>query len=155
MKKIKKNTLLAKQIKALYVLNFFALLFYLTSITTVADPILTNQEIDKYTQLSDSLKQSIIIKDSINQKSLIENKSKKNLHKNEINHLTVTKKLININTASKDELCELKGIGLITAEKIITFRNEQGLFSTINDLTKVKGIGSKKLMNIKNRIIIK
>ena len=53
--------------------------------------------------------------------------------------------LININTASAEELSELKGIGLKKAEKIIEERNTNGPFNTLEEITRVKGIGNKLL----------
>ena len=53
-------------------------------------------------------------------------------------------KKININTATVEELQELKGIGPKIAEKIIEYREENGNFEKIEDIQKVKGIGPKK-----------
>jgi competence protein ComEA len=50
---------------------------------------------------------------------------------------------ININTASADELLQLKGIGEKKAALIIEFREKQGPFKTPEDLMKVPGIGMK------------
>ncbi len=62
--------------------------------------------------------------------------------------------IVNINTAGLEELCTLKGIGPAKAEAIIRYREEQGPFSTPEDLTKVKGIGTKTLENNLSRIRI-
>lgn len=56
---------------------------------------------------------------------------------------------IRINTASKNELMKIPGVGEVTAERIILFRKEYGVFKNENDLLKVKGIGKKKLEQIK------
>lgn len=50
---------------------------------------------------------------------------------------------ININTASADELTQLKGIGAKTAEKIVAYRQQNGPFQNPQDITAVKGVGSK------------
>ena len=57
-------------------------------------------------------------------------------------------KSININTATKDELVQLPGIGEAMAERIILYREENGPFETIDELTNVKGIGKRKLERI-------
>ncbi|SUO94888.1 ComEA family DNA-binding protein [Suttonella ornithocola] len=50
---------------------------------------------------------------------------------------------ININTATVDELVLLKGIGESKAKSIVEYREENGQFSSVADLAKVKGIGNK------------
>jgi competence protein ComEA len=52
---------------------------------------------------------------------------------------------ININTATAEELEKIKGVGEKTAADIIEYREKNGLFKTITDITKVKGIGEKSL----------
>ena len=61
---------------------------------------------------------------------------------------------ININTADATELQKLSGIGEKKAADIIKYREENGSFSTIDDLTKVSGIGEKTLENLKDSITI-
>lgn len=61
---------------------------------------------------------------------------------------------ININTASKDELMTLTGIGDVTAEKIIEYR-QKNKFEKIEDLMEVSGIGEKKFETIKEFITTK
>lgn len=62
-------------------------------------------------------------------------------------------KLININTASKEELCKLTGIGENKAKLIIEYR-EKNKFTKIEDITKVSGIGKKTFEKIKNDITV-
>ena len=61
---------------------------------------------------------------------------------------------ININTASADELMNLKGIGEKKATTIIEFRKNNGPFKQPEDLIKVPGIGPKTLEANKNRIAV-
>jgi len=61
---------------------------------------------------------------------------------------------VNINTANADELATLAGIGKVKAEAIVTYRSTNGNFKTVEDLTKVKGIGSKNLEKIKPEITL-
>jgi competence protein ComEA len=51
---------------------------------------------------------------------------------------------ISINTASKDDLCFIKGVGPSLAQKIIDHRETKGSFRSAKDLEKVSGIGAKK-----------
>lgn len=60
--------------------------------------------------------------------------------------------LININTASSDQLQIIPGLGKKYAQNIIDYRDEHGTFSRIEDLTNVKGIGIKRLKKIKKYI---
>lgn len=60
---------------------------------------------------------------------------------------------ININTATKDELTSLNGIGEATANKIINYRNKNK-FKEIEDIMNVPGIGEAKFNNIKDYICV-
>ncbi len=62
--------------------------------------------------------------------------------------------LVNINTASKERLTDLTGIGPVLADRIIEFRKIHGLFQSIEDIQKVKGISKKKFEQIRNSITI-
>ncbi|MCW5205398.1 helix-hairpin-helix domain-containing protein [Desulfobulbus sp. F5] len=61
---------------------------------------------------------------------------------------------ININTATKDELNSLAGIGPIKAEAIVKHRQEKGPFKSIDELKNVYGIGDKLLDRIKSDITV-
>ena len=60
--------------------------------------------------------------------------------------------LININTATAQELQELPGIGESIANEIIKYREENGPFLTKRGIMKVKGIGEKMYEEIKSMI---
>ncbi len=62
--------------------------------------------------------------------------------------------LVNINTATRDELMELDGIGEKKAQAIIEYRNEFGPFTAIEEITAVEGIGSGILDKIKDDICV-
>lgn len=61
--------------------------------------------------------------------------------------------LININQAPVDLLVSLPGIGPVTAEKIIAYREEQA-FNKIEDIQKVPGIGPATFENIKGYLTV-
>lgn len=60
---------------------------------------------------------------------------------------------VNINSADKNMLMNLTGIGEKTAEKIIEYRKENK-FESIEDIKNISGIGEKKYEKIKNEITI-
>ena len=60
---------------------------------------------------------------------------------------------VNINTATKEELMMLDGVGEATAEKIIVYRQEHGSFS-IEEIKEVSGIGDKKYEAMKEFITV-
>ena len=61
---------------------------------------------------------------------------------------------VNINTADKEVLSSLTGVGPVTAERIIEYRNKNGPFKSKEEITKVKGIGEKTFQKIKDLIVI-
>ncbi len=58
--------------------------------------------------------------------------------------------LVNINTANAAQLTQLPGVGPAIAQKIIDYRTTNGPFTSVDDLTKVPGIGAAKLAQIKS-----
>ncbi len=62
--------------------------------------------------------------------------------------------IININTASKEELMTLPGIGEVRAEEIINYRSNNGSFKTIDDIKNVSGIGEELFEEIKASITV-
>lgn len=61
---------------------------------------------------------------------------------------------VNINTATKEQLDGLKGIGPAKAQAIIDYRTKNGAFKTVDDLEKVPGIGPATLKEIRNDITV-
>lgn len=61
---------------------------------------------------------------------------------------------ININTATIEELDNLPGVGEATANKILNYREENGMFKSIDEVKNVNGIGEKKYIDIKDKICI-
>ncbi len=62
---------------------------------------------------------------------------------------------ININTASIEELVQLKRVGGKYAKKIVEFRKANGPFKSVEEITKVPGIGPKTLTLNSDRIVVK
>jgi len=61
---------------------------------------------------------------------------------------------ININTADKNELTKITGIGPSKAEKIIAFREKNGRYMKKEDLIQIKGIGEKTLEKMSDQITL-
>jgi comEA protein len=62
---------------------------------------------------------------------------------------------VNINTATLEELELLPRIGTKTAQSIIEYRTQNGLFEKVEDLTKVRGIGEKTVEELQHVIVLK
>jgi comEA protein len=62
---------------------------------------------------------------------------------------------VNINTADKSALSSLSGVGPAIAGRIIEYREKNGPFKNVEEITKVKGIGEKTFQKMKDLITIK
>ena len=62
--------------------------------------------------------------------------------------------LVNINTATAAQLEQIPGIGAAFAQRIVSYRDKQGSFKTIDELKNVSGIGDKKLESIRAYICV-
>ena len=60
--------------------------------------------------------------------------------------------LVNINTADLKKLETLPGVGPAIAQRIIDYREQSGLFKSIEELKKVRGIGEKRFEKLKDSI---
>lgn len=116
--------------------------------------IYTNEEIQEMTEGSKSIK--VVDKECICPKiennACIDNNNKYANISSEINQSTSNK--ISLNNASKEELMTLNGIGESKANAIIEYRNNNGLFKQIEDITNVKGIGNSVYEKIKDRLTL-
>jgi len=63
-------------------------------------------------------------------------------------------KKININTATTEELQALPRVGPKIAQRIVDFRKENGKFQRVEDIMKVKGIGEKTFLRMRNMITV-
>jgi len=62
--------------------------------------------------------------------------------------------MVNLNTASAEELTSLPGIGEVLAARIVAYREEHGPFQTLDDLMQVSGIGSKVVEEIRDLVTL-
>lgn len=62
---------------------------------------------------------------------------------------------VNINIASMEELDKLPGVGPVTAQKILDYREKNGEFNSIEDLKNIQGIGDKTLDKFRDNIDIR
>ena len=115
--------------------------------------IYTKDEIDKYkgkntsaSKINEQLNKEIVIID--------ENNDAKLDIKTENNKEQIKDTKININTASKEELLTVTGIGESKAVAIIKYREENGEFQTIEDIKNVTGIGDSLFEKIKEYITV-
>lgn len=60
--------------------------------------------------------------------------------------------LINLNTATKEQLMTLNGIGEVKAAAIIAYRQEKGVFNSVDEIKNISGIGDKTFEKIKQFI---
>jgi competence protein ComEA len=62
--------------------------------------------------------------------------------------------VVNINTATKEELTTIKGIGDKRAQEIIDYRKKNGDFKSVDELEKVPGIGPGTMKQIRSQVTV-
>lgn len=124
-----------------------------------------NDLLEENKQLSEvSYVDSFDIKKEVKeQKSLIVPKKQNTKSKQETTNETIQTEvveenkepiIVNINTATKEELTTLSGIGESKAQKIIDYRETNGLFENVEQIKEVSGIGETIFESIKDYIVV-
>ena len=62
--------------------------------------------------------------------------------------------LVNLNTATVEQLQTLPGVGPVLAQRIVDYRDQHGGFKTVADLRKVTGIGDARYNDLKTRVTV-
>lgn len=62
---------------------------------------------------------------------------------------------VNINTATKEQLDALPGIGPVKSQAIIDYRNANGPFKSVDDIMKVKGIKEGEFKQLKDELYVR
>lgn len=112
-------------------------------------------ELEKYACEQDALNQAVPLANAdlsgINPMTILKDKDYINVPVKKTEAETVK---VSINHGTLEELSTLPGIGDGTAGKIIAYRNEKGLFQSLDDLKQVKGIGDAKFEKLKDKITL-
>ena len=61
---------------------------------------------------------------------------------------------VNLNTATKEDLDKVKGIGPVKAQSIIEYRKKNGPFKSVDELENVKGFGSKSVKKVRPELTV-
>jgi competence protein ComEA len=61
---------------------------------------------------------------------------------------------VNLNTATAEQLATIPGVGARTAERIIEYRQKNGVFKKVEDLMNVSGVGEKSFLKMKPLITV-
>ena len=108
-----------------------------------------------YQKTSQSLPPELFIETHRLQESAKQVKASNNKLRQTHNYLLteLSEKKININTAPSESLQLLPYVGQVTANRIITYREQVGRFDSLPQLIEVKGIGQKRLQQIRQYLI--
>lgn len=113
-----------------------------------------NSDISKINRADELQNHQLIVIPNINDKDkeveVVQGGDNNNVESNS----SKTSNKVNINTADLNELKTINGIGDSKAQSIITHREKNGKFKTIDDIKNVTGIGEKIFENIKDKIDI-
>jgi competence protein ComEA len=60
---------------------------------------------------------------------------------------------VDLNTATAAQLDALPGVGPVTAQKIVDYRQQHGPYTSVDDLDAISGIGPAKIANLKGLVI--
>lgn len=61
---------------------------------------------------------------------------------------------VNINTATKEQLCQITGIGDKKADLILQYRQQHGQFKSVDELKQVSGFGDKSVEKIRDQLAV-
>lgn len=61
---------------------------------------------------------------------------------------------VDLNTASKEQLEVVTGIGPVKAQAIVDYRQKNGLFRKVDDLKKVKGFGARSVAKMRSELTV-
>ena len=59
---------------------------------------------------------------------------------------------VNLNTATPEQLDALDGVGPVTAQKILEYRQQHGGFGSVSELDRIPGIGPKRLADLRDKV---
>jgi hypothetical protein len=65
-----------------------------------------------------------------------------------------SQEIINLNTATKEQLCRITGIGDKKADLILKYRQEHGSFNSVDDLKNINGFGEKTVTKLKPMLAV-
>lgn len=72
----------------------------------------------------------------------------------ESNSSTDSGPVVNLNTATKEQLCQITGIGDKKADLILQYREQHGQFKSVDELTQINGFGEKTVAKIKDQLAV-
>lgn len=62
--------------------------------------------------------------------------------------------VVNLNSATAEQIATLPGIGPKTAELVVQYRGKNGPFKKIEEIMNVRGVGEKSFLKIKDRLTV-